>query len=52
MENNNRYKIYYVNNFVCTITAHSEFEAIDKVYYTYIESNPTIQRNLFITKKL
>lgn len=50
METNRQYRVYYSGTFVQTIMAHSGFEAIDKVFYTYIETFPNIKRKLLTTK--
>ena len=44
MEANKSFSVYYDGIFVQTATAHSGFEAIDKVYYLYIEKHPTLDR--------
>jgi hypothetical protein len=51
MEATKSFSVYYDGVFVQTATAHSGFEAIDKVYYLYIEKHPTLDRKKFSTKK-
>lgn len=51
METSKPYRVYYNNNYVCTITAFSQFHAIDKVFYLYVLNNPDIERKLLTTKK-
>ena len=51
MEERKPYQVFYDNNYVCTITAFSPYEAIDKAYYTYVWDFPEIDRNKLTTKK-
>ena len=51
MEATKSFSIYYDGVYVQNVTAHSGFEAIDKVYYLYIEKHPTLDRKKFSTKK-
>lgn len=51
METRKPYQVFYDNNYVCTITAFSPYEAIDKVFYMYVWDFPEIDRNKLTTKK-
>lgn len=51
METRKPYQVFYNNNYVCTITAFSPYEAIDKVFYIYVSEFPEIERNKLTTKK-
>ncbi len=51
MEDKKPYQVFYDNNYVCTITAFSPYEAIDKVYYIFLNSSDNIDRNKLTTKK-
>jgi hypothetical protein len=51
METRKPYQVFYDNNYVCTITAFSPYEAIDKVFYIYVSEFPEIDRNKLTTKK-
>ena len=51
MEEKKPYQVFYDNNYVCTITAFSPYEAIDKVYYIFLNSSDNIDRNKLTTKK-
>ena len=51
MEPTKSFSIYYDGVYVQNVTAHSGFEAIDKVFYLYIEKHPTLERKKFSTKK-
>lgn len=51
METSKPYQVFYDNNYVCTITAFSPYEAIDKVYYIFLNSSDNIDRNKLTTKK-
>jgi len=50
METGRTYKVFYGVNYVCTVTAFSQYQAIDKVYYSYIDKYPHINRKLLTTK--
>lgn len=50
METSKPYRVYYANNYVCTVTAFSQFQALDKVFYLYVLNNPEINRQLLTTK--
>ncbi len=50
METSKPYQVFYGKNYVCTVTAFSQYQAIDKVFYLYVLNNPEIDRNLFKTK--
>lgn len=51
MEERKQHRVFYDNNYVCTITAFSPYEAIDKVFYMYVSEFPEIDRNKLTTKK-
>lgn len=51
METRKSFSIYYDGTFVQTVTAHSGFEAIDKIFYLYVEKHPHLERKKFSTKK-
>jgi len=51
METKKPYQVFYDNNYVCTITAFSPYEAIDKVFYMYVWDFPEIDRNKLTTNK-
>ncbi len=51
MEERKPYQVFYDNNYVCTITAFSPYEAIDKVFYMYVSDFPEIDRKKLTTKK-
>jgi predicted alternative tryptophan synthase beta-subunit len=44
MERSYNFKIYYKGEFVCSITAHTKWEAIDRAYYGKMEGDPGIDR--------
>ena len=46
------FKISYNKNYVCTIGAHSNFEAIDKAFYKYVWKHPYLSRKLLKAKKV
>lgn len=52
MENSYTFRITYDKTYVCTISAHSGFEAIDRAFYRYVEKHPNISRKLFKAKKV
>jgi len=52
MERTYYYKVYYSNKIVCTITAHSIYEAIDRTYQKYSGLYPEIDRKLFTAVKI
>ena len=52
MENVHSFKIYYGNVAVCTLVAHTKWEAIDKAFYKYIGVHPHIVRSKFKATKL
>jgi hypothetical protein len=49
MESSYLFKIYYDKEFVCTIVAHTKWEAVDKVYFKYLHLN--LNRSRFSAKK-
>jgi hypothetical protein len=49
MESIKPYRIYYATKYICTVSAYTKFQALDKVYYTLSYLN--IDRNLLTTKK-
>lgn len=51
METSKQYQVFYGKNYVCTITAFSPYQAIDKVFYLYVMNNPNIERKKLKTKK-
>ena len=52
MEATYYFKIYYNRKAVCTITAHSIYEAIDRTYSKYVNQYPEIDRRFFTGKKI
>jgi len=39
MESTYLFKVYYRKELVCTIEAHTKWEAVDKVYFKYLHLN-------------
>jgi hypothetical protein len=52
MESVHYFKIYYGNVFVCGITAHTKWEAVDRAYYKFISDSPHLERSKFKAKKM
>jgi hypothetical protein len=52
MESTYHFQVSYNRTHVCTISAHSGFEAIDRAFYRYVEKHPNISRKLFKAKKV
>jgi hypothetical protein len=52
MERIRYFHVYYRGEFVCTMCAHSNFEAVDRAFYRYLSEIPNLDRSGLIAKKL
>jgi len=43
--------IYYEDERLCTVSAHSKWQAIDKAFYSLYNYSPQINRKLFKAKR-
>ena len=47
MESQHYFKIYYAQEFVWSVVAHTKWEAIDKAFYKFISDHPYLERKKF-----
>jgi hypothetical protein len=52
MEATYYFKIYYNGNTVCTICAHTIYEAVDRTYSKYSGMYPEVDRRFFTARKI
>jgi hypothetical protein len=52
MESQHYFKIYYAQAFVCSVVAHTKWEAIDRAFYKFIGDCPHLERAKFKAKKV
>lgn len=52
LESKHTYKVTYENSLVGNVSAHSVWEAIEIVFYSYISDYPFLERNKFRAKRL
>ncbi len=52
MESQHYFKIYYAQAFVCSVVAHTKWEAIDRAFYKFIGDCPHLERTKFKAKKV
>lgn len=52
MEREYLFEVYYGKNLVKTITAHTKWEAVEKVYSRLVPEYPNLDRSLFRVKKI
>jgi len=52
MESQHYFKIYYAQEFVWSVVAHTKWEAIDRAFYKFIGDCPHLERAKFKAKKV
>jgi hypothetical protein len=52
MESLHYFKVYYNKEFVCSISAHTKWEAMDRAYYMYASEMPNLERSKFSATKI
>jgi hypothetical protein len=52
MESQHYFKVYYAQEFVWSVVAHTKWEAIDKAYYKFIGDGMELDRKNMRAKKL
>lgn len=52
MENQYYFKVFYAQSFLCSIVAHTKWEAIDRAYFKFIGDRPHLDRAKFKAKKI
>lgn len=52
MERQRYFNVYYRGELVCTMCAHSDFEAVDRAFFRYVSEIPNLERSGLIAKKL
>lgn len=52
MESQHYFKIYYAQQLVWSVVAHTKWEAIDRAYYKFIGDCPHLERTKLKAKKV
>lgn len=52
MERQHYFHVYYEGKLVCTMCAHSNFEAVDRAFFRYVSEIPNLDRFKLIAKKI
>lgn len=52
MESQHYFKIFYDKVCVCSVVAHTKWEAIDRAYYKFIGDRPHLVRAKFKAQKI
>ena len=51
MESQHYFKVYYAQEFVWSVVAHTKWEAVDRAYYKFTVDRPHLERSKFKAKK-
>jgi hypothetical protein len=52
MERQLYFHVYYKGELMCTMCAHSNFEAVDRAFFRYVSEIPNLERSGLFAKKL